>query len=435
MRKYNRILVGVLIGFLCFVIASNGIAFRQQATKRDRQYQLSVHRIQTDIDNYEKQYNKRVNSLQELSEFSQLTYAQIGELTSKSREGVSKKEMNEFYASSGVNCAWYATEENLYRISIEPDRKDIWRFFLMMNLVLIGSGIAVFGMLIYIRNRIMKPFDELREVPYELSKGNLTIPLKENKNRFFGRFVWGLDLLREHLEEERKKEFELQREKKLLLLSLSHDIKTPLSAIKLYGQALCRNLYKTEEKRLEVANAIVDKATEIESYIGEIVKASSEDFLHFTVENEEFYVREVFDEVEEYYKEKMRLNLIDFEMEKGANCLVNGDRDRLVEILQNIIENAMKYGDGRTIWVNGYKMEEAYCISIRNTGCELDEKELPHVFDSFYRGSNVTKQEGSGLGLYICRSLIHLMEGEIMADIQEEAKERIMQVNILLRKA
>ena len=55
-------------------------------------------------------------------------------------------------------------------------------------------------------------------VPYELSRGNLTMPLLENKSRFFGRFIWGLDLLREHLEQQKQKELDLQRDKKTLVL-------------------------------------------------------------------------------------------------------------------------------------------------------------------------------------------------------------------------
>lgn len=73
----------------------------------------------------------------------------------------------------------------------------------------------------------------MRDIPYELARGNLTAPIKENKYRFFGKFTWGINLL---------------REKKTLILSLSHDIKTPLSAIHLYAKALSKGLYKEHEK-------------------------------------------------------------------------------------------------------------------------------------------------------------------------------------------
>lgn len=267
----------------------------------------------------------------------------------------------------------------------------------------------------------------------ELSKGNLTVPLKEEKSRYFGRFIWGMDLLRENLEENKLKELELQKERKLLLLSLSHDIKTPLSAIKLYAKALSRNLYKSEEKKQEVAEHISEKVDEIETYISEIVKASNEDFMEFEVENREFYIGDVLQAISEYYQEKMKLNQIDFCIKSYQNCLVWGDENRLMEVLQNIIENACKYGDGRKIWLETKRELEEYQITIRNTGCTLEEKELPHICDSFFRGSNVGKERGSGLGLYICRKLMHLMEGELIPNTIKDSQGNIMEVTVVVQ--
>ena len=78
----------------------------------------------------------------------------------------------------------------------------------------------------------------MSEVSIELAKGNLSAHVKEDKNKFFGKFLWGIDMLRENLENNKEKELQLQKEKKTLILSISHDIKTPLSAIKLYAKAL-----------------------------------------------------------------------------------------------------------------------------------------------------------------------------------------------------
>ena len=218
----------------------------------------------------------------------------------------------------------------------------------------------------------------------------------------------------------------------MLLLSLSHDIKTPLSAIHLYAQALCRNLYREESKKQEIAGKIKEKAEEIETYVSEIVKASNEDFLSFQVENREIYVGEILEEIRIYYEEKMELYQLEFKMEPYSNCLVWGDSARLTEALQNVVENAVKYGDGRKIRIQSRREEEEYIIVVQNTGCGLSSKELPHIFDSFFRGSKVGKNPGSGLGLYICRQLMHQMEGEITAGIREKDGESWMEVCLAL---
>ena len=109
-----------------------------------------------------------------------------------------------------------------------------------INCVFGALFVLMISLLYYIRGHIIVPFGRLSDVPKELARGNLAVPIPEEKSRFFGKFTWGVNLLRESIEDSRKKEIAMQRDKKLLLLSLSHDIKTPLSAIKLNAKALAR---------------------------------------------------------------------------------------------------------------------------------------------------------------------------------------------------
>ena len=118
------------------------------------------------------------------------------------------------------------------------------------------------------------PFNKISELPQQIAKGNLTGDIKESKSKYFGRFIWGLNILRESLEDSRARELSVLKDKQTLVLSLSHDIKTPLSAIKLYSKALTKNLYKdNEEKKNEIAFKIDKNADEIESYLRDIIKA------------------------------------------------------------------------------------------------------------------------------------------------------------------
>ncbi|MBD5474299.1 MAG: sensor histidine kinase, partial [Lachnospiraceae bacterium] len=150
-----------------------------------------------------------------------------------------------------------------------------------VNCVLGVLFLLMICLLYYIRGHIIVPFGRLSNVPQELARGNLAVPIPEEKSRFFGKFAWGVNLLRESIEESRKREITMQKDKKLLLLSLSHDIKTPLSAIKLNAKALAKGLYKDEEKRRAAAESINTRADEIERFVSEITKAASEDFMSF----------------------------------------------------------------------------------------------------------------------------------------------------------
>lgn len=330
----------------------------------------------------------------------------------------------------------YAVREingELYRFDYTvPDRAADRQVFLIVNTALGVMGIFVLGSLLFVGKRILAPFERFTNLPYELAKGNLTVPVRESRNRFFGKFLWGMDLLRENLEQRKSRELELQREKKTLLLSLSHDIKTPLSAIKLYTKALSKNLYPDVDKQCMIAESIGNKADEIEGYVSRIITASKEDFLSFDVENGEFYLSWLVETISAYYGEKLALVKQEFAVGKYRERLLFGDPDRSVEVLQNIIENALKYGDGKRIeLLFPEDDEEGVFVAVRNGGCTLDQEELPHVFESFWRGANAGNRPGSGLGLYICRQLMHRMGGEIFAEIQGTQ----ITVTVVFRKA
>ena len=128
--------------------------------------------------------------------------------------------------------------ETLYRVEYTVGNEQYG--IVAVNCVLGVLFLLVTGLLYYIRRHIIAPFDRLSDVPKELAKGNLAVPINEEKSRFFGEFTWGVNLLRESIENSRKKEITMQKDKKLLLLSLSHDIKTPLSAIKLNAKEIGR---------------------------------------------------------------------------------------------------------------------------------------------------------------------------------------------------
>lgn len=289
-----------------------------------------------------------------------------------------------------------------------------------INCVFGALFLLMTGFLYYIWRTIIVPFGRLNDVPQELARGNLSVPIPEEKSRFFGKFTWGVNLLRESIEDSRKKEITMQREKKLLLLSLSHDIKTPLSAIKLGAKALARGLYKDEEKRRAAAESINIRADEIECLVSEITKAASEDFMSFEVTQGEAFLSAVIAKIDARYTPQLAISGTEFAIQKYDDCILSCDPDRLAECLQNLIENAMKYGDGRRIEISFDKMDGCELITVSNTGCTLEAKELPQIFESFHRGNNADKVQGNGLGLFICKRLMGLMHGEIFADIRDK---------------
>lgn len=320
----------------------------------------------------------------------------------------------------------------LYRIEYDDAISD--NDLKLRLIVNISSGIVlllVISILLYIRNNIIKPFNELSDYPYQLAKGTLSAPLKENKKRYFGKFIWGLDMLRETLEKSELTELERAKKEKTFLMSLSHDIKTPLSAIKLYSKAISKGIYPDSQKQTEAAVNIDLKADEIEGFVNEILHNLSSDLMTFEIDNTEFYLSQVIKKITAYYADKLTSLGIDFIIREYTDCLITGDTDRLEEVLQNIIENAVKYGDGHYITLSFSDEEDCRLITVSSSGCTLPDTELPYIFDSFWRGSNTGNRQGSGLGLYICRRLMSAMGGDIFAEISDDC----MNITLVCQKS
>lgn len=395
MKAFNRIFAAVILVLIVLFAAAN-IILAADVSGSGRPYRVEINRLalQIETDGH--------------ADISDCKY-----VTNIERYGENFYSTESDYIVREINGELYRFD---YKTEVGSDRT---RLAVTVNVILGVMAVLIISVMLYVKFAVLAPFEKLTDVPYELSKGNLTAPVKETKNRFFGRFLWGVDMLRENIEQQKVRELELQKEKKMLLLSLSHDIKTPLSAIKLYSKALSKGLYESREKQLEIAESINAKADEIESYVSQIVTASKEDFLSFDVNMGEFYLSELVTRIKEYYMEKLSLIGTDFSVSDYSDCLLSGDVDRGVEVVQNVMENAVKYGDGNSISLSFSEEDGCILVTVRNSGCTLADTDLPHVFESFWRGANAEKIAGSGLGLYISRKLMRKMNGEIFAEIRD----------------
>ncbi len=395
MKAFNRIFA-VVIALIVAVFAAANVILLSDNTDSGRPYRVEISRLVREMEN---------GSAPDISACEYVT---------------SITEYSEDFYNSDSDHVIREINGKLYRFDYKADDgADKTELILTVNVILGVMAVVIIAVMLYIKVRILRPFEQLSDVPYELSKGNLTAPVKESKNRFFGRFIWGVDMLRENMEQQKERELDLQRDRKMLLLSLSHDIKTPLSAIKLYSKALSKGLYTSAEKQLEIAESINAKADEIEGYVSQIITASREDFLSLDVDMGEFYLSQLVTKIKQYYTEKLSLIKTQFVVDSYTDCLLSGDPDRSVEVLQNIIENAIKYGDGKRIDISFSEEDGCILIAVRNSGCTLSDTDLPHIFDSFWRGTNAENEKGSGLGLYICRQLMHKMNGDIFAQIND----------------
>ena len=253
MNKYRKFAVCVLLLELCLILLGNLIRIRTNTEEKSKKYLVDVSRVAQEM--------RDGISLNDL-DFSK--YDSLSDVRIFNPDEV----CNEEYRIEDIHGTWY-------RFCYRHQKSNHDVIILNTLLCVVWTGQAF--LLYFLGKKIVMPFGKMECMTTELAKGNLTVPIKADKSRFFGNFQWGLDLLREKLEHDKLRNMELEKEKKTIVLSLSHDIRTPLSAIDLYAKALAKGLYETEEDKYQAILGIQNNEEKIRSYVEEIAQATREE--------------------------------------------------------------------------------------------------------------------------------------------------------------
>ena len=349
----------------------------------------SADGMEQDIQNIEESYNciivlkseegyeQQLNTL--ISEGAVIfDYIQDGELTGK--------------------VAWEMSKNRYEEISEERSRT-----MLILVSVVVLAGYVLLAVIYYI---FIRPFRVLEKFSAEIAKGNLDFKLPMEKRNMFGAFTESFDIMREELKNAREREYQANISKKELVAELSHDIKTPVSTIK----ATCEVMQIKEENQAtkDKIDVILNKADMIDQLVGNMFHATMEELQALKVEVTEessMSIPEMFGDLKYYGN-----IIMDNDM---PECLVYMDKLRMKQVIDNIVNNSYKYA-GTDIHV-AFKEEASggIRIIIRDKGNGVPDDELALITEKFYRGSNAKGKSGSGIGLYLSKSFMRQMGGEL----------------------
>ena len=290
-------------------------------------------------------------------------------------------------------------------------RRRIIVFLGLGGLIILAAAI---GLSLYIRKNIIKPFKKMEDFAGKVAEGKLDEPLLMDENNMFGVFTESFDIMREELAASKERELELQRKEKELVASLSHDLKTPITGIKLTTELLKAKLDAEEHRKSnsdisDKLDNIYKKADQIDVLVSDLFTSTLDDLGEFkvTCRDEE---SKVLSEIIEKNDDRKFIS-----EEAVPRVLINIDSKRMNQVIGNIIVNSYKYA-GTAIDVS-YQLVDRYLeMTIRDHGPGVPEAELELITNKFYRGKGVEKseKEGSGLGLYISRNLMQKMNGELI---------------------
>lgn len=309
----------------------------------------------------------------------------------------------------------------IVRFDLKPEIDNTRNQVILLSAIVTLAYIFVMVNIFLIDRNIIKPMERLSKITKQMATGYIGEIYLQYKNVYVKDFIWSLDMLREQLNYEKDKNAELEKQRKTLVAGLSHDIKTPLSSVKNYTIALKEGVYERYDDKNHALNVILEKTNVIERLTKDLLESSLQAIGEIVVQTKETYLSNVHQQLNRIIHQKIDLLHIKYEEPKiGENLLLVVDLDRLSEVFDNVIENALKYGDRKSLSVS-YDTEENYdLITISNTGSSIPETEIKHIFTSYYRGSNVSDKPGYGLGLYISKQIMKKMNGDIFAKNTDE---------------
>lgn len=276
---------------------------------------------------------------------------------------------------------------------------------------------------------ILTPLHTLQKAAAEIAKGNLDYSIAEEGDEEIQALCRDLEQMRIKLKDSVHTQLKYEDNRKLLVSSISHDLKTPVTSIKGYVEGILDGIADNPEKVERYLKTISLKAYQMDQMIDDLLLYAKLDLNQIPFDFERLDIEEYLRScVLEYEPELERNNIqILFDNELPEQQFVLIDRARMKRVIMNILDNSCKFiksGEG-VITVFLRDTAGSVIIELRDNGAGIAAGDLPHIFDRFYR-ADTSRNKGSGLGLAIAKQIIEGHNGRVWAVSQGKEGTSIM---------
>ena len=284
-------------------------------------------------------------------------------------------------------------------------------------LILIGIIFIIYRIYKLINKDILLPIREMHKSAGEIVRGNYLEKVNYDYCGEIGEFSHDFESMRDSLVVASERERNLKKAEKDLLACISHDLKTPIANISGYCEGIIDGVVKEEQDIKRYAHIILKKARVLTKLLEDILELSKAEINQMSITKKEIYSKEFFEELLEEVAMDVMGSRRKFIVENEIpNILINIDEEKMTQVINNIISNAVKYTDDNgVISLEFSKIHEGIEIRIKDNGIGIAAEEVDLVFNKFYRSEKHRNQNipGSGLGLAIAKYITEMHNGSI----------------------
>ena len=207
---------------------------------------------------------------------------------------------------------------------------------------------------------------------------------------------------------------------------VSHELRTPVALIKGYASTLRRDDARWDKSAISDSLAVIEEETDrLSKMIDDLLDASRLQAGGLSLNQADVSLPSLASRVIERFAAQSPKHRLVSDFPANFPVIV-ADETRLEQVLANLVSNALKYASKGEIKISGIARPEQVVVCVSDEGPGIDARDLPHIFDRFYRSSNAVKQtKGAGLGLYLARAIVEAHGGRIWADPKPDSGARI----------
>ena len=330
---------------------------------------------------------------------------------------------------------------NIYSVSIITSVKQsvpqikqmLWQLAFIIIVILVVTSLILN---LWIYSSIIKPVNKLKLATDNIKEGNFDFEMPKVPNNEIGDVCKDFEEMRLILKKSSEDKIQSDKEEKELIRNISHDLKTPLTAIKGYVEGLRDGVADTPEKQAKYVKTIANKVNDMDKLIDELTIYSRLDANRILYTFIKLNISDYFDDIgTELDAAGIELNYRNHITEPA---IIVADPEQLKRVINNIISNSVKYmAEGRKgkIDIDLYDEGDYIHIVMADNGKGIAGKDISRIFERFYRTdeSRNSKQGGSGIGLAIVKKIVEDHKGKIWAE-SVEGEGTTMHLNFLKYK-